>query len=217
MWPLTSPRKVTAAPVGQARQRTATKRALRGFGGDGAGGLQAVLDALHGGGEILAGPGPARRIDAGIAVQRIDADARIVGQRRQARGDGGGDRLERGVLGEGAPGLLRLGQAERGGGDDGEIGRRDQRLDLAQLAGIVRGDDQRVARLQQSSCRRCSQRMASFCNSTRRAMPSRARVFSASNSSSVKGAPSAVAWISTKPPAPVMTKLASVSASLSSA
>ena len=43
-----------------------------------------------------------------------------------------------------------------------------------------------------------------------------ASAISAANSSSLKGSPSAVPWISTMPPVPVMTKLASVPADESS-
>src|SRR5690606_8977772 len=59
--------------------------------------------------------------------------------------------------------------------------------------------------------------IAIFCNSINRAMPLRAKACMAANSSSPKGRPSAVDWISTMPPEPAMTKFASVSAAESSA
>ncbi len=57
---------------------------------------------------------------------------------------------------------------------------------------------------------------ASFCRSTSRPMPARASARRLAKSSSLKGVRSAVPWISTMPPEPVMTKLASVSAAESS-
>ena len=48
-------------------------------------GAELALDPLHGHGEILLRPRPARRIDARRAAQRIDHQAGIVGQRRQLR------------------------------------------------------------------------------------------------------------------------------------
>src|SRR5690606_11327859 len=61
-----------------------------------------------------------------------------------------------------------------------------------------------------------SQAIACFCMATRSAMPARASAIRLETSSSVNGLPSAVPWISTMPPEPVMTKLASVSAAESS-
>src|SRR5690606_21048046 len=59
-----------------------------------AGLLQSVLDEAHGGSKILAGARPARRIDARIAIERIDGEAGIVGERRQAGGERRGERLD---------------------------------------------------------------------------------------------------------------------------
>ncbi len=53
---------------------------------------------------------------------------------------------------------------------------------------------------------------ACFCSVTSSPMPLRARRSNSTNCSSLKGAPSAVPWISTSPPDAVGTKLASVSA-----
>ncbi len=93
---------------------------------------------------------------------------------------------------------------------------RDQRLDLAELARVVGGDHQPFAAFERARHQGDRQRIASFCSSTSWPMPPLASARSAWSSSSVNGAPSAVPWISTMPPDPVMTKLASVSASLSS-
>src|ERR1700761_8587027 len=92
-----------------------------------------------------------------------------------------------------------------GGADGFDAVGAEERLDLAHLAGIVAGDDQHTAPRQ-------SHASACFCNSTSSPMPLRARRSNCASSSSLNGAPSAVPWISTKPPAPVSTKFASVSA-----
>ena len=64
---------------------------------------------------------------------------------------------------------------------------------------------------------RSYQATAIFCKDTRRSMPPRASFIRLPNSSSENGAPSAVPWISTTPPLPAITKLLSVSATVSSA
>jgi len=69
---------------------------------------QHALDLLHREAEVLGRAGPARRIDARRAVERIDHQSRIVGERRKARGLRGGLRLEAGIGREGGSGLLRL-------------------------------------------------------------------------------------------------------------
>ena len=46
--------------------------------------MQPGLDLLHGHAEILVRAGPARRMDAGRAAERIDREAGIVGEGRQA-------------------------------------------------------------------------------------------------------------------------------------
>ena len=64
--------------------------------------------------------------------------------------------------------------------------------------------------------RRAHQAMACFCMSTSSPMPFLASARSSPSVASEKGSPSAVPWISTMPPDPVITKLASVPAEESS-
>src|SRR5690242_2034963 len=74
-----------------------------------------IVDAGHRAGKIFVRSRPARRMDAGFAVKRIDAEARIV-----RKGDAPG-RFRRGlgldprVRGEGRASLLRLRQAKLSG------------------------------------------------------------------------------------------------------
>ena len=68
---------------------------------------------------------------------------------------GGGARLEFGIGGEGGAGLFRLGQTQLAGADRLDAVRAEQRLDLAHLAGIVAGDDQRCCRAAASSPSAC--------------------------------------------------------------
>ena len=95
-------------------------------------------------GEVLARTGPVRREQAGRAVERVDADAGIVGQRRQAGSVGRRHRLDRGVLGEHVAVLLGLGQAELAGRDQLDAIGGHQLAHLAQFA-LVMGRDHDLA------------------------------------------------------------------------
>ena len=79
------------------------------------------------------------------AVQRGDAEAEIVGQRRQAARGRRRQRLDPGVAGEVGGVFLRFRQAEIAGGDDLDPKRAQQRLDFAQLAFVVAGQDELLA------------------------------------------------------------------------
>ena len=79
---------------------------------------------------------------AGRAAQRLDADAGIVGQRRQAAFAADVARLGQRVLDEGAVRLFGLGDAELRLRQHLDAERREHALELAQLAGIVGCDDQ---------------------------------------------------------------------------
>ena len=136
--------------------------------------------------------------------------------------------LDGGVLGEHVAGLGGHGQAELAGRHRLDAERRQQLPHLAQLAGIVGGDDDLAGQLTMHGCilgEECSgvldggsaQATVFFCRSTSCATPALARRRRLRNSSSENGLPSAVPWTSTMPPEPVMTKLASVSAAESSA
>jgi hypothetical protein len=80
-------------------------------------------------------------MDAGLAVEAMDHDAAVVGQRRQTGRRGGSAGLERSVRGEAVAGLLGLGKTKFGRAHDRDPVRLEQILELAQLARIV-GRDQ---------------------------------------------------------------------------
>ena len=99
-------------------------------------------DLGHGHGIVAAAAGqlrPVRRAHPGIAAERGDGEAAVVGERGQAGGPGGGERLDAGIAEEAVLGLGRLRQAE--GADRGDLHAigGEQGGDLAQLAGIVGG------------------------------------------------------------------------------
>ena len=105
-------------------------------------GLHAIPDFLHGEGEVLVRSGPARRKQPRIATQRLDAQAAIVGQRRQSGQVGGLQCLQFRIGNEGRAGFFRFGQVERGGGDRIDTIGAEQRGDFTHLARIVTGDHQ---------------------------------------------------------------------------
>ena len=77
-----------AVRPGDAERRDEMRAALVGRGR--AALAELVFDALHGVCEILVRTGPARRIDAGLAVERVDREAGIVREGRQTGRRGGG-------------------------------------------------------------------------------------------------------------------------------
>ena len=149
-------------------------------------------------------------MNAGIAAERIDHQTGVVGKGRLAGGLGRGHRLDARIGGKSFAGFLRLGKPKFAGRLRFDAERREQLAHFGQLAGIVRGDDDRAGEF-------AAHATAIFCKPTSLSMPLRASASSVSNCSSLNGSFSAVAWISTILPEPVMTKLASVSASESSA
>ena len=155
--------------------------------------------------------GPVGGVDAGVAAEGVDLDAAVVRERRQAAGPRRRVRLDPGVADEALLGLGRLGQPERAGGDDGERVGREEVGDLRELAGVVGRHHQPVAG---EAPRHAS---AARCAATSSVAPFSARSRRVSNSDRVKVAPSALPWISIRPRSPVITKLASVPATLSSA
>ena len=78
-------------------------------------------------------------------MQRVDAQATVVGKRRKPAEVGRFARFEVGVVGECIPDFLRLREAEFLGADARNAERFDERGDFAQLAGIVCRDDELVA------------------------------------------------------------------------
>ena len=109
---------------------------------------QFVVDALHGDGEVAFWPRPVGRVDARRPAQRVDLDAAVVGQGRQAGALGGKQRLQLGVAFERRLGLRRLGEAKLAGRHRRQPIRLDQLVDLPHLARVVGGDDEAVAALQ---------------------------------------------------------------------
>src|SRR5208283_4502718 len=99
-------------------------------------GLELPLDAGHRGGEVLGPARPARRIDPGLAAERLDAEARIVGERGLAGRPRRGLRLDRGVVAKGLSRLLRLDEVQFRGADRLDAVGRKQLPDLAELAGV---------------------------------------------------------------------------------
>ena len=176
------------------------------------------LQRLPGPGHRLHEVAPRRRlrpvggVDPGRAAERVDLDAAVVGERRQAARPRRGMRLDPGVAEEARLGLRRLRQAER---------RRRDHLDRRR---------RRAAPRSPRACRGCgsrppaaARRAAGSCHRRplrrdQRATPASARSISASSCAAAEGA---------RPrrcPAPrsarrssVITKLASVPATLSSA
>jgi hypothetical protein len=111
--------------------------------------LRGVHHLPHGIG-IVARPvgldGPIGRADARRAIQRRDREARIIGQRRQARGPRGGERLDGGIADERGLGLVGFRQVQFAGRDRPDAMGGEQRRDFAQLALVVGGDDDALAR-----------------------------------------------------------------------
>ena len=87
-------------------------------------------------------PAHLRRIDARRAVERLDAEPGIVGERNEPRSLRGGARLQHGVVAEGRPCLLGLLKAERRRAERREAEGPQQFVEFAQLAGVVGGDDE---------------------------------------------------------------------------
>ena len=141
---------------------------------------QQRLDFVHGEAKILVGPRPARRVNAGLAAERIDHQTGIVGESRLAGGFRRGHRLDARIGGKCLSGFLRLGEPKLAGRLRGDAERRQQLAHFGQLAGIVRGDDDRAGEL-------ATHATASFCKPTSFSMPLRASASSARNCSSLNG------------------------------
>src|SRR5258706_2262375 len=80
--------------------------------------------------------GESRRVHAGLSAERAHANARIVGERGKTRAPARVARLGERVLDKAAVRFFSIGDAETGLGDDLHSERREQGLELAQLAGI---------------------------------------------------------------------------------
>ena len=133
-----------------------------------------------------------------------------------------GDRLDPCIGAKAVAGFVGLAEAKLARRDRLDAVRRQQFAHLGKFAGIVGRDhelacDSAMHGFQSISLREPDHATAIFCKSTSRATPLRASAISARNSSCENGVFSAVPCTSMMRPSPVMTKLASVSASESSA
>ncbi len=174
-----------------------------------------LVHPRHRGGKVLGCACPARRIHPGRAVQRGDAEAGIVRQRRQAARPRSRQRLDARVADEVRCVLRRFRQAQRTRRDHRNGVRAQQIGEFRELAGIVAGQDK--PRAAGEPARHHVAPTASRCATNSAATPWRARPSIARNCASLNALRSAVPWISTMPPLSVSTKLASASAEESSA
>src|SRR2546430_16644813 len=110
-------------------------------------------------------------------------------------------RLQRRIAFERRLRLFRLRQAERAGADRVDAIRRNQRIDLGDLAGVVAGDDQLFAGpdLERHAAQTPS---AARCCRINSAMPARASARMRAQLASSKGAAYAGALVSTMPHRP---------------
>src|SRR5688572_32722704 len=81
-------------------------------------------------------------VHAWLAAERLDAQPRVVRERGQARGAARVPRLGERVLEEGLMRRLRLADAELQLRHELDRQRRKQCLDLADLSGVARGENQ---------------------------------------------------------------------------
>src|SRR5262249_42569808 len=87
---------------------------------------QLLLDRFHGAVKIAIRTGPARRLNAGRAIERIDNKPRIIGERRKPRSRSGGRSFDARILAERHSIFARLGQSELTGRCGGYSVRRKQ-------------------------------------------------------------------------------------------
>ena len=113
-------------------------------------------------------------MNAGLAAERIDHQAGIVGEGSLAGRARRGHRLDARIRGESLAGFLGLAQPEFAGRLRFDAERRQQLAHFGQLAGIMRGDHHRA-------CQLSAHATASFCKPTSFSMPLRASASSAWN------------------------------------
>ena len=104
--------------------------------------FQFAFDTRHRSGKVFALARPARGVDARRAGQRRHAQPRIIRQRRQAAGVGGGAGFQQRVAFEGEFGFFRLRQTQFARAFHIEAEGRNKLGDLAQLALVVRSQNQ---------------------------------------------------------------------------
>src|SRR5205085_4656203 len=157
--------------------------------------------------------GEAGRVDARGAAESVDEEAGVVGHGRVTGGGGDGGRLEPGVLHQGGPGLVDVGDVGRPGEElETRHGRRQDGRDLGGLVGVGRGEDEAHYLPRGGGGVASSSAWASRIS----AMPCSASDSRSSSSALENALPSAVPWTSTKRPEVVMTTFMSTSAFTSS-
>ena len=147
----------------------------------------------------------ARRTHAGRTTQGRHAQAGIVRQRGQPTQACTVPGLGQRIFHEAGPRLLGIGNPQLGLAGQTHAARCQHGPQLLQLAGIARRHQPMSARHAPSSCK------AARCSRTSSSMPLAARSSSSLACWREKGAPSAVPWISTRPPEAVITTFMSVS------
>ena len=153
---------------------------------------------------------PACRTDARHPIEGVNLETGIVGQRRQIGVMGSSSGLDEGVLDEGGAGLLgsrSITDLRQTDDLDVSPGRLEGTPQFDQFLGIVGR--------QHNPAHSVTPR-ASDCAALSEAQPPAARSSRSLRRPRLKGAPSAVPWISTKSPSPLMTTFMSVSARESS-
>src|SRR5829696_753786 len=165
-------------------------------------------------GDPVAVAGPAGRVDAGGPSERIDLDARVVGQGQLAGGGGQGAGLDESILLEGGAGLL---DARILGLDDPAW--PEDPLNLRDLVGVPGGQPHPGGARHAFVTRRRGaggSAIISACRSRISVIPVSARTSISTSSARLNARPSAVPCTSTKRPSDVMTTFMSTSARLSS-
>ncbi len=173
--------------------------------------LQRAFNSRHCKPEVLSGAGPARGMNSWCSTKRGNTKSGIVSQCHVARFVGCRFGLDSGILRKTAARLFWFRQTKFNRTCGSYPKRIQQGVYLCNFPGIVTGNDKLVAGANANQSFR-----AFFCSATSSDVPFRASVKSSVNCASLNGAPSAVPCISTNPPLPVSTKLASVSAAESS-
>src|SRR5882762_7087246 len=106
--------------------------------------LQQAFDARHRDGKILVRAGPARGENPGCAIDRVDYQSGIVGERRELRGLGRGGRLDLRIGAKRVANLVGLAKAKLAHRYRLDAVRRQQFAHFGELARIV-GRDHELA------------------------------------------------------------------------
>src|SRR5262249_34346593 len=99
---------------------------------------QFIFHRLHGTSEVLFGTRPARRVNPGLAAERVDGQSGIIRNRRQAGGPCCSARLDARVLTESGAVLDRLWHPKLARGHSIDSKRHQKLAHLLEFAGIMR-------------------------------------------------------------------------------